>query len=174
MNGKTKELNEIAKFLLHIKALIWCLGKASERYNLVTIEEALRQRKIPLSLMHSTVGQNLSFILRFLPVEAEVETLIRALETAVDDIQLRGGQKPEIKHPLGTIVCEVGHYLQALEDISGGVPQGTYGVLCALSNNLKGLFYVQAQGLKLVEFSPEKVRFIFGTTIFSPSPGVRR
>ncbi|MCX7767165.1 MAG: hypothetical protein N2246_10720 [Candidatus Sumerlaeia bacterium] len=175
MSEIKEELNEVAKFLLHIKALIWCLCKAGERYNLSKIRDAFRQRKIPLDFMHSTVGQNLSFIMGFLRTPEDVETLIKALEISVQDIQIRGGKKPEIKHPSGVIICEVGHYIEALNDLPEGIPTGTYGVLCALSNShtLTGLFYISGQGLKIAEFTPDKVRFIFGTTIFTPT-GARR
>ena len=165
----TEELQHLGTFLLHIKALIWCLCKAGERYNLTKIVKALRERRVPQELMDSTVGQNLSFIIGFLNADSDYETLITALTTSIHDIQARGGKKAEVHHPSGIIICEVGHYIEAVEDIDTTVPAGSYGVLSALKDgNVKGLFYVEGHGLRLVECEPGKVRFIFGTTIWGP------
>ncbi|MCD6385176.1 hypothetical protein J7M23_05295 [Candidatus Sumerlaeota bacterium] len=168
MEENKEELRRIEKFLLHIKALVWCIIKAGERYNLSKIVKALRERKVPTELMASSVGQNLNYTLGFLTSDSDIETLIKAVQTSVENVQKRGGKKAELKHRSGTIVCEVGHYIQSVEQIDEAVPPGTYGVLCAMNREkIKGLFYVSGQGLKLAECVPDKVRFIFGTTIFS-------
>jgi len=170
MMSDIKELEEIGKFLLHVKALIWCLCKAGDRYNLKKITKTVKNRKIPPELFSSTVGQNLSFILSFLSDDADIDTLIEALTAAVHDAHDRHGKKAEVKHPSGVIICEVGHYIEALEEIDGKVNAGNYGVLCALEKDkIKGLFFVPDKGLEFVTCDPSRVRFIFGTTIFSPS-----
>lgn len=168
MDQNKEELERVEKFLLHIKALVWCIIKAHERYNLSKIIKALRERRVPQELMASSVGQNLNYMLGFLTSDADIETLIEAMQTSVQNVRVRGGKKIELKHPSGNIICEVGHYIQTLEQINEVVPAGTYGVLCAMNQDkIIGLFYVSGRGLKLVECVPEKVRFIFGTTIFS-------
>ncbi len=168
------QLKETGTFLLHIKALIWCLCKAEDRYNLKKIKKALRARTVPQELVESTIGQNLSFILGFLSKEEDYETLITALKHSVDDIHQRGGRRGEVHHPSGDIICEVGHYVQAMEDIGSEVPKGAFGVLDAFANSdISILFYVEDRGLRLVECDSAKVRFIFGTTIFTPSGETR-
>ena len=170
MVSKNGRLEEIGKFLLHIKALIWCLCKATERYNLNKIVKALRQRKIPNDLLGSTVGQNLNVIFGALEDDDDYETLIEALKVSVNDIQKRGGKKAEVHHPSGLIICEVGHYIKAVKDIGDDISPGSFGVLSALRDNrIVGLFFVEDKGLRLVECKPGKVQFIFGTTIFSPA-----
>ena len=170
MEKMTVTQHEIGTFLLHIKALIWCLCKAGERYNLKKITRALRERKVPHELMDSTVGQNLSFIFGFLSRDEDFEILITALTNSIHDIQSRHGERAQVHHPSGLIICEVGHYIEAIDDIDDEIPAGSYGVLSALKDAMiQGLFFVPELGLKLVECNPGKVHFIFGTTIWGSS-----
>jgi hypothetical protein len=59
---------------------------------------------------------------------------------------------------------EIGHYVQTEYDF-GPIAAGSYGIICSVTPQLRGLFYFDGPHLMECAFAPSNVRTIFGTYI---------
>jgi hypothetical protein len=148
-------MTDLQKILLHIKSLLWCSTKAGQQYNLGLITASLSEGRVLESLQNTNLGDNLAFILSILKRPKDRRTLIACLEAL---------PKSSCQVEVGREKYEIGHYLQALEDLAS-VPKGSYGLISRLNKRIRGLFYVEGSGLIETTIKPEQVRVIYGTTI---------
>jgi len=100
------------------------------------------------------LGDNLQYLLTHLD-HAE---LARIAET------LDGLGRSIAAMDIGDKHFEMGHYIQSLNDF-GPIRRGAYGVITAITPQLRGLFYFDGGHLYEAPFAPSDVRVIFGTYI---------
>jgi hypothetical protein len=161
-------MTELQRVLLHIKSLVWCLSKASQRYNLSLIVACLSERRVLDPLRNTNLGDNLTYLLSALKHPQDLQVLVSCLqELPKSQSQLRMEKQQ----------YEIGHYLEALEDLTPPcagvpVPKGSYGIISwlkepavPLGRHIRGLFYVEESGLIETIIEPQQVRVIYGTMI---------
>jgi hypothetical protein len=123
-------------------------------YNLNLVLYSIEHGELHPEISDSNLGDNLSFLIDHL----EPESLSR-LGEAMDDL----GHSIAAMD-LGDKHFEMGHYIQALNNF-GPITKGAYGVISAITPQLRGLFYFDGGHLYGTPFAPSDVRVIFGTYI---------
>ncbi|MCL5271026.1 MAG: hypothetical protein M1457_10885 [bacterium] len=142
------------KFLLHLKCLLWCVHQMHTRYDLNLVLYSLEHESVHPEIKDSNLGDNLAHILDHLEPE-DVARLSQALARLPESI---GAMDIGDKH------FEIGHYIQALQGF-GPITEGAYGVITAITPQLRGLFYLEGARLIEAPFAPSAIRVIFGTYI---------
>lgn len=141
--------------MLHLKCLVWCLHQVTQRYDRNLVLYSLEHRRVHPEIADSNLGDNVAYILQHLPGEdlPIVASVIQGLNDSVAE------QDISDKH------FSIGHYLQAQADF-GPVRAGSYGIISAITPQLRGLFYNDETGrIGEVPFGPSNVGVIFGTYI---------
>jgi len=141
--------------MLHLKSLLWCLGKDGKRYNLRLIVDCLHSRHIPESIQRTPLGHNLHYLIQELAEQGGLQSLLIVLRKIPQS-------KVTTSTPLGQI--ELGQYLQAVKS-KEDLPSGTYGVVSFIDDGIHGLFYLESKGLVERKIEPDQVKIIMGTTI---------
>jgi hypothetical protein len=140
--------------LLHLKCLLWCLHQMQPRYNLNVVLYSIEHGDLHPEVRDSNLGDNLAYLLAHL----DPEDLGRLGESVADLGRSVGSMDIGDKH------FEMGHYIQALNDF-GPITAGSYGVITAITPQLRGLFHFDGDHLYEAPFAPSDVRVIFGTYI---------
>jgi hypothetical protein len=140
------------KLLLHLKCLFWCLNQMQTRYNVNLVLHSLEHESIHPEIIDSNLGDNLRYLKDNLDPE---------------DLERIGGSMRHLSQSMVALDMdekhfEVGHYIQSLNDF-GPITAGTYGVIAAVTPQLRGLFYLDGGHLIEAPFAPSDVRVIFGT-----------
>jgi len=147
-------MKDVKRFLLHIKALVWCLHRVCQKYNLTTVIESLKEGKIHPSLVDTNLGENIKYIIDNIENENDIQKLIQYL----NDV-------PKHKVGLSNLLKnddEVGYYIKSLEQI-GDVPPGCFGVVMKSNSNLEVIFYLDKEGLIKKIVKPDQIELIPGT-----------
>lgn len=141
--------------MLHLKCLVWCLHQVTQRYDRNLVLYSLEHKRVHPEIADSNLGDNVAYILTHLPAE-DLPTVARVIQGLNDSV---AEQDISEKH------FSIGHYLQAQADF-GPVKAGSYGIISAITPQLRGLFYLDDDG-HVVEtaFGPSNVGVIFGTYI---------
>lgn len=140
--------------LLHLKSLFWCLHQLSEQYSVNLVLHSLERNALHPDLEFSHLGDNLQFLMEAFSPE-DLAQLQGALEFQV---------KSRSEMDVGDRHFEIGHYVQA-ERSFGPIAEGSYGIICAITPQLRGLFYLEGDHLMGSSFAPSDVRVLFGTFI---------
>src|SRR5262245_26337418 len=127
-----ERLHDQRKILLNLKCLFWCLHELRQNYNLNLALHSLERRTIHPDIANSHLGDNLEFLLDTFPSE-DLEHLQHALSLMNDS---KASIDIDYKH------FEIGHYVQAITDF-GPIAEGSYGIICAITPQLRGLFYLE-------------------------------
>lgn len=140
--------------LLNLKCLFWCVHQMGQQYNLNLVMHSLERRILHPELANSHLGDNIAFLLENVSEEdteavSDALAAMRASRAAIDI---------DDKH------FEVGHYVQAIESF-GPIAEESYGIICSVTPDMRGLFYLEGGHLMEAEFAPSDVRVIFGTYI---------
>ncbi len=142
------------KTLLNLKCLFWCLHERRQSYNLNLVLHSLERRAVHADIANSHLGDNLEFLLRNFGDE-DVEKIQSALrEMARSRSSVDVGEKH----------FEIGHYVQADYEF-GPIAEGSCGIICATTPQLRGLFCLDDAHLMEAPFAPSDARLIFGTFI---------
>lgn len=140
--------------LLNLKCLFWCVHQLGQQYNLNLVLHSLERHHIHPELADSHLGDNIAFLLENISQD-DIETICRALA----GMRLsRAAMDVDDKH------FEMGHYIQAIAGF-GPIAEDSYGIICSITPDLCGLFYLEGGHLMEHEFAPSDVRVIFGTYI---------
>jgi len=142
------------RILLNLKCLFWCLHELRQNYNLNLALHSLERRNIHPDIANSHLGDNLEFLLSTFTHD-DIEHIQDALRLMSES---RASVDIEHKH------FEIGHYIQALTDF-GPIAEDSYGIICSITPQLRGLFYLDGGLVMLSSFAPSNVRIIFGTYI---------
>jgi hypothetical protein len=142
------------KLLLHLKCLFWCLNQLQTRYNVNLVLYSLEHLSVHPEIADSNLGDNVRYLLDHLDLE---------------DITRLSGAMGHLAHSIGSVDIddkhfEVGHYIQSVEDF-GPITAGAYGIIAAITPQLRGLFYLDGGHLMEVPFAPSDIRVIYGTYI---------
>lgn len=140
--------------LLNLKCLFWCLHEMGQQYNLNLVLHSLERRTIHSDIADSHLGDILDFILLTYGDDG-IECIQSGLKRMADS---RSAMDIEGRH------FEVGHYIQATDDF-GPIAEGAYGIICSVTPQLRGLFFLDDHHLMESSFAPSNVRVIFGTYI---------
>ncbi len=140
--------------LLNLKCLFWCLHELRQNYNLNLALHSLERRVIHPDLANSHLGDILEFLEHTFSDEDldRIQSSLQAMAESKTSIRMAD------KH------FEVGHYVQALDDF-GPIAEGSYGIICSVTPQLRGLFLVGENELMESEFAPSNVGVIFGTYV---------
>jgi len=141
-------------FLLHLKCLFWCVHQMRPRYNLNLVHYSIEHGEVYPEIRDSNLGDNLAYLLGHLGPE-DLARLGEALEDLGHSV---GAMDIGDKH------LEMGHYIQSIHDF-GPIAAGTYGIISAITPQLRGTFYFDGGHLYGAPFAPSDVRVIFGTYI---------
>ena len=145
------------KFFLNLKTLIWCLNRASTKYHLPMVIEALERRAIPKALEETNLGDNIAYLLEVLDTRREIKDLIEAL-----------------RHSSASLPCldcsgehlELPHYLRAARPLGEAVPPGTFGLAINLQpDHLEALFYCSDKGFTPISIKLDDVELLYGTLL---------
>ncbi len=149
-----RQSRQTRKILLNLKCLFWCLHQLQTRYDLNLVLQSLERRAIHPEIADSNLGDNLTYLLDHLAPED-----LPRLAEAIDGLPLSAGSTDIMdKH------FEIGHYIQSLTDF-GPIRSGTYGIISAVTPQLRGLFLVEGDSLIEAPFPPESTQTIFGTYV---------
>jgi hypothetical protein len=143
------------RLMLHLKCLFWCLHQLNHRYDLNMVLYSLERHSVHPGIADSNLGDNVSYLLQNLETEdlPRVAHALKGLSGSVASLDIVE------KH------FEIGHYVQVLKDF-GEIKAGTYGIISAITPQLRGLFYMDDEaGLLEAAFYPSSVGVIFGTYI---------
>lgn len=140
--------------LLNLKCLFWCLENMGRRYDLNLVKHSLELNYLHRDLEDSNLGDNLQFLMEHLE-EPDRHRILEALESM---------EKSRPSIDVGEKHFEIGHYLQTEYDF-GPIAAGSYGIICSVTPQLRGLFYFDGPHLMECAFAPSNVRTIFGTYI---------
>lgn len=140
--------------LLHLKSLFWCLHQLSRQYNANLVEHSLIRRSLHPDLEGSNLGDNLQYLIETFD-EVDLHHILQALHYQAES---RAAMDVSEKH------FEIGHYVQG-ETSFGPIAEGSYGIICSITPQLRGLFYLDGESLMTYAFAPSDVRVIFGTYI---------
>lgn len=142
------------KVLLNLKCLFWCIHELRQQYNLNLTLHTLEQGRLHPDLVDSHLGDNLSFLMETFEGD-DLARLRHGLERITES---RASIDVGDKH------FEVGHYVQATGSF-GPIAEESYGVICSVTPELRGLFYLEGGHLMESAFAPSDVRVIFGTHV---------
>lgn len=140
--------------LLNLKCLFWCLENMGRRYDMNLVKHSLELNYLHRDLEDSNLGDNLQFLMDCLE-QADRQRILEALDHMAES---RASVDVGEKH------FEIGHYLQTEYDF-GPIAAGSYGIICSVTPQLRGLFYLDGPSLMETEFAPSNVRTVFGTYI---------
>lgn len=140
--------------LLHLKSLFWCLHQLSRQYNLNLVQHSIERGSLHPDLDGSNLGDNIQYLLDTFD-EHDRRHILDALRHQAHS---RAAMDVAEKH------FEIGHYVQA-ETSFGPIAEGSYGIICAITPQLRGLFYLDGDSLMTSAFAPSDVRVIFGTYV---------
>ena len=155
LSGTLSPVDERHKrLLLHLKCLFWCLHEMQVQYDLNLAIYSLERHTLHPALADSNLGDNLAFLIEHLG-EGDLARVRSAVSHVRESI---GSRDIANKH------FELGHYIQSTHS-SGPVAAGSYGVIVAISPQLRGLFCLEGGHLIESSFEPSGVRTIFGTYI---------
>lgn len=140
--------------LLNLKCLFWCVHQMGQQYNLNLVLHSLERGYLHPELADSHLGDNLGFLLEtFGPDDLEaICTALGTMNASRESIDV--GEKH----------FEVGHYLQSLDGF-GAIAEESFGIICSVTPELRGIFYLDGGHLMESPFAPSDVRVIFGTYI---------
>ena len=140
--------------LLNLKCLFWCLHELGQQYSLNLVLHSLERGYLHPDLADSHLGDNLEFLTTTFSGK-DIERITHALGSM-------GRSRTSID--VGEKHFEVGHYVQAMSGF-GPIAEGSYGIICAVTPELRGLFYIEDTDLMESAFAPSDARVIFGTYI---------
>ncbi|MBI3735835.1 hypothetical protein HY256_04900 [Candidatus Sumerlaeota bacterium] len=145
---------EQRQVLLNLKCLFWCLHEMRQHYNLNLALHSIERRVVHPDLANSHLGDILEFLLHTFS-EDELERIQASLILMSES---KSAVDVDDKH------FEIGHYVQAVDDF-GPIAEGAYGIICSVTPQLRGLFYLEEGHLMESAFAPSDARVIFGTYI---------
>lgn len=140
--------------LLNLKCLFWCLENMGRQYDLNLVKHSLELNYLHRDLEDSNLGDNIQFLMDHLEA-ADRQRILEALDHMSQS-------RPSVD--VGGKHFEIGHYLQTEYDF-GAIAEGSYGIICSVTPQLRGLFYFDGPHLMESAFAPSNVRIIFGTYI---------
>lgn len=142
------------KALLNLKCLFWCIHQLHRQYNVNLAVHSLERGALHPDVANSHLGDNLEYLLETFD-EEDIPRLAHALERMSES---RSSIDVGEKH------FEIGHYVQSVAGF-GTIAEGAYGIICSVTPDLRGLFYLEGGHLMESVFAPSDVRVIFGTYV---------
>ena len=115
---------------------------------------SLEQRRLHADIVGSHLGDNLEYLMETFAAE-DIGKIQEAL------VYL---SQSEASIDVGEKHFEVGHYVQALGSF-GPIVEGSCGIICSVTPELRGVFYLEGGHLMEASFAPSDVRVIFGTYV---------
>lgn len=141
-------------FLLNLKCLFWCVHQLGRQYDLNLVAHSLAQGRLHPEIEDSNLGDNIRYLMKHISPEGLIHVQHGLTQLARSRASVDVGDKH----------FEVGHYVQAL-DAFGPIAEGTYGIICSVTPEMRGLFYLEDGNVMEAEFAPSDVRVIFGTYV---------
>lgn len=142
------------KILLNMKCLFWCLHEMDQQYNLNLTLYSLDRKALHPDIELSHLGDNLDYLIHNLEPDdiARVQEALARIGASKSSMTISDRQ------------FIIGHYVQAIDDF-GPIAAGSYGVISAITPELRGLFLLEGRRVMESSFAPSNVRIIFGTYI---------
>ena len=142
------------RVLLNLKGLFWCLHQMRQNYNLNLVVHSLERGYVHADIADSNMGDNIKFLLETFEPE-DLERIQSALSRILES---------KASVDVGEKHFEIGHYMQADRSF-GPIAEDSCGIICSVTPQLRGLFYLEGGRLMESAFAPSDVRVIFGTYI---------
>lgn len=147
------KMGNAKKILLHIKALVWCLHRVCQKYNLELIIESLKHGKVHPEIFKTNLGENVQYIIDNLD-KKDIPELIKSLR----DVNKRRMNLLNLTKEDD----EIGYYIKSTEQIEELPPQ-SYGIVIKKNNDLEILFFNNDVGLVTKDVEKSQIEIVSGT-----------